>query len=111
MPYMLDEWATGGRGRVVAWRVGEDVGDLVAELADWATGHDFTEDDEMFMDVWQRRRHWRRLRKHDRISKWIEPPEYKEKFKKWRAAFRARERAWENGEEWSEDFMGSDHGY
>lgn len=111
MPYMLDEWTTGGKGRVVAWRVGEEVGDFLAELVDWVTDHDFTEDDEMFMDVWQRRRHRRRLRKHDRISKWIEPPEYREKFKKWRAAFRARERAWENGEEWSEDFMSSDHGY
>ncbi|KAK8055306.1 hypothetical protein PG993_000533 [Apiospora rasikravindrae] len=74
MPFMLDEWTTGGKGRELAWRVGEEVGDLAAEVTDWISGDDFTMRDTMYMDAWERKRHWRRLRKKGLVKKWVEPP-------------------------------------
>ncbi|KAI0543013.1 hypothetical protein GGR58DRAFT_5313 [Xylaria digitata] len=76
MPFMLDEWATGGKGRILALRVGEEVGDILAEISDWVTNTDFTQYDELYMNVWERKRHRRRLRKHGLIPKWTEPPDY-----------------------------------
>ncbi|KAK7908414.1 hypothetical protein PG985_015717 [Apiospora marii] len=100
MPFMLDEWTTGGKGRELAWRVGEEVGDLAAEVADWISGNDFTKREVMYMDAWERKRHWRRLRKKGLVKKWVAPPEYREKIKSWMAAFQARERARETGDDW-----------
>ncbi|KAI0548818.1 hypothetical protein F4679DRAFT_549584 [Xylaria curta] len=93
MPFMLDEWVTGGKGRSVALKVGEEVGDILAEISDWATNTDFTQSDERYMDVWQRKRHKRRLRKHALIPKWIEPLGYKARFPEWQAAMAAKEAA------------------
>jgi hypothetical protein len=107
-PFMLDEWATGGKGRSAAWRVGEELGDLVAEVSDWVTGSDFRKRDEMYMNVWQRKRHRRRLEKQGLI-RWIEPVEFKEKFKSWRDSWDARQTAIDNGEpEWGDEAMGAD---
>ncbi|KAK8050419.1 hypothetical protein PG994_012149 [Apiospora phragmitis] len=100
MPFMLDEWTTGGKGRELAWRVGEEVGDLAADVTDWMSGDDFTKRDTMYMDAWERKRHWRRLRKKGLVKKWVEPPEYREKIRSWKAAFQARERARETGDDW-----------
>ncbi|KAK7989581.1 hypothetical protein PG989_009896 [Apiospora arundinis] len=100
MPFMLDEWATGGKGRALAWRVGEEVGDVAAEVSDWITGNDFTKRDTMYMNAWERKRHWRRLRKNGLVKKWNEPPEYRDKIRSWKAAFEARQRARETGDDW-----------
>lgn len=100
MPFMLDEWSTGGKGRELAWWVGEEVGDLAAEVADWISGNDFTKRETMYMDAWERKRHWRRLRKKGLVKKWVAPPEYREKIRSWKAAFQARERARETGDDW-----------
>ncbi|KAK8126495.1 uncharacterized protein PG998_002254 [Apiospora kogelbergensis] len=100
MPFMLDEWTTGGKGRELAWRVGEEIGDAAAEVTDWVTGNDFTKRDIMYMNAWERKRHWRRLRKHGLVKKWNEPPEYRDKIRSWKAAFQARERARETGDDW-----------
>ncbi|TGJ84148.1 hypothetical protein E0Z10_g4615 [Xylaria hypoxylon] len=97
MPFMLDEWATGGKGRVFALRMGEEVGDILAEVSDWVTNTDFTQFDELYMDVWQRKRHRRRLRKHALIPKWTEPPGYKARYPDWQLAKAAREVAQERG--------------
>ncbi|KAI1503781.1 hypothetical protein F5X99DRAFT_89953 [Biscogniauxia marginata] len=91
MPFMLDEWATGGKGRAVAWRIGEEVGDVVADISDWITNTDFTQFDQKYMNVWERKRHRRRLRKHGMIPKWTEPPNYKPRYPEWNAARLARE--------------------
>ncbi|RWA05930.1 hypothetical protein EKO27_g9186 [Xylaria grammica] len=95
MPFMLDEWVTGGKGRVLALRVGEEVGDIWAEVSDWATNTDFTQFDERYMNVWQRKRHSRRLRKHGLIPRWTEPPGYKARYPDWQLAKAARELAQE----------------
>ncbi|KAK6957968.1 hypothetical protein Daesc_000759 [Daldinia eschscholtzii] len=99
IPFMLDEWATGGKGRALTWKVGEEVGDVVADISDWITNTDFTQFDEKFMNVWERRRHRRRLRKHGLIPKWVAPPDYTPRFAEWNAARLAREAAEEAEEE------------
>jgi len=86
MPFMLDEWATGGRGRSLVWKIGENLGDTVADVSDWITKTDFSQQDQRYMGVWERKRHRRRLRKHGLIPKWVEPPTYKGKYAAWHAA-------------------------
>lgn len=97
MPFMLDEWATGGKGRALALRAGEEVGDMLADISDWVTNTDFTQFDERYMNAWQRKRHRRRLRKHALIPKWTEPPGYKAHYAEWQVAKAAREWAQELG--------------
>lgn len=99
MPFMLDEWATGGKGRALVWKAGEELGDMVAEVSDWVTNTDFTQFDERYMDVWQRKRHRRRLRKRALVPKWTEPPGYQARFPLWQAAQVAREMARDLGED------------
>ncbi|KAI1110855.1 hypothetical protein F5Y14DRAFT_427295 [Nemania sp. NC0429] len=99
MPFMLDEWATGGKGRQLVWKAGEEIGDMFAEVSDWVTNTDFTQFDERYMDVWQRKRHRRRLRKRASAPKWTEPPGYRARFPVWQAAQAARELAYELGED------------
>ncbi|KAJ2974886.1 hypothetical protein NUW58_g8514 [Xylaria curta] len=108
MPFMLDEWTTGGKGRILALRVGEEVGDILAEISDWITNTDFTQFDERYMDVWQRKRHKRRLRKHGLIPKWTEPLGYKARFPEWQAAKTARELAQELGLDEEDETMSAD---
>ncbi|KAI0206312.1 hypothetical protein F4808DRAFT_406844 [Astrocystis sublimbata] len=107
MPFMLDEWATGGKGRAAALRLGEEVGDICAEISDWVTNTDFTQYDELYMDVWQRNRHRRRLRRHALNPKWTEPPGYTARYPEWQAAKAAREAAREY-ELNDEDIIGDD---
>ncbi|KXJ91885.1 hypothetical protein Micbo1qcDRAFT_161914 [Microdochium bolleyi] len=90
MPFMLDEWTTGGRGRSLVWKLGEDLGDTVADVSDWITNTDFSQQDQRYMGVWERKRHRRRLRKHGLVPKWVEPPQYKGKSAAWHAAAAAR---------------------
>lgn len=108
-PFMLDEWATGGRGRALTWRVGDELGDLGAEVYDWATGHDFTNDEVMYMNVWERKRHRRRLGRRGLYWKWTEPVQFRHKFQTWRNAWTERQRAIEEGEAiWIDESMSGD---
>ncbi|KAJ1333990.1 hypothetical protein MN608_03988 [Microdochium nivale] len=86
MPFMLDEWTTGGQGRSLVWKLGEDLGDTVADVSDWITNNDFSQQDQRYMGVWERKRHRRRLRKHGLVPKWVEPPQYQGKSAAWHAA-------------------------
>ncbi|XDG09178.1 hypothetical protein ABKA04_008793 [Annulohypoxylon sp. FPYF3050] len=108
MPFMLDEWATGGKGRALAWRAGEEVGDVVAEVTDWAMQRDFTQFDEKFMNVWERKRHRRRLRKHGLIPKWVAPPDYRPRFPQWNAARLATEAIEEDEYDEEDETIGAD---
>ncbi|KAI0406098.1 hypothetical protein F4802DRAFT_559319 [Xylaria palmicola] len=108
MPFMLDEWATGGRGRALAWRAGEEVGDMAAEISDWITNTDFSQFDERYMDIWQRKRHRRRLRRHGLMPKWREPSGYKARFPEWLATQAAMESAQGLGLDEDEETMSAD---
>ncbi|KAI4592389.1 hypothetical protein KJ359_011199 [Pestalotiopsis sp. 9143b] len=108
-PFMLDEWATGGKGRALAWRVGQEFGDVAAEVSDWVTGHDFTKDEVMYMDVWDRRRHRRRLNKRGLYRKWIEPVQHKYKFQAWRNSWNEKQRDLDEGiPMWEDESMNAD---
>ena len=74
MPFMVDEWATGGQGRAWAFWISDELGDYVAEIYDWATGTDFTQNDQRFMGLSDRKRHRRRLRKHGLSPASVGPP-------------------------------------
>ncbi|RYP65856.1 hypothetical protein DL771_008085 [Monosporascus sp. 5C6A] len=108
MPFMLDEWATGGKVRKWVFWIGEELGDLAAEASDWITNTDFTQYDERYMDVWERKRHRRRLRKHGLIQKWVQPPGYKSMYAEWEAVRRAREEAEELGYDTGDESMSAD---
>ncbi|KAI1825997.1 hypothetical protein F4861DRAFT_499798 [Xylaria intraflava] len=108
MPFMLDEWATGGKGRALALTIGEEVGDMFAEAMDWVTNTDFSKSDELYMDAWQRKRHRRRLRKHGLIPEWKEPPGYQSIFPAWQAEKAARELAQELGLDTEDETMSVD---
>ncbi|KAI1073956.1 hypothetical protein F5B20DRAFT_475458 [Whalleya microplaca] len=108
MPFMLDEWATGGKGRALVWKIGEEVGDVLADVSDWITNTDFTQFDQKYMDVWQRKRHRRRLRKHGLIPKWVEPPGYESRLAEWKAALLAREDIEELEYDTEEEMMSAD---
>ncbi|RYP13564.1 hypothetical protein DL765_006829 [Monosporascus sp. GIB2] len=108
MPFMLDEWATGGKVREWVFWIGEELGDLAAEASDWITNTDFTQYDERYMDVWERKRHRRRLRKHGLIQKWVQPPGYKSMYAEWEAVRRAREEAEELGYGTEDESMSAD---
>ncbi|KAI1137812.1 hypothetical protein F5Y05DRAFT_62796 [Hypoxylon sp. FL0543] len=108
MPFMLDEWATGGKGRELTWKLGEEMGDLFADVSDWVMNRNLTQYDEKLMDVWQRKRHRRRLRKRGLTPKWVPPPEYKPRFAEWNAARLAREAAEEYGYEGEDETMSAD---
>lgn len=108
MPFMLDEWATGGKGRALTWKIGEEIGDVFADVSDWVMNKDLTQYDEKYMNVWERKRHRRRLRKHGLIPKWVPPPDYKPRFAEWNAARLAREAAEENGYDGEDETMSAD---
>ncbi|KAI1417049.1 hypothetical protein F5Y13DRAFT_204412 [Hypoxylon sp. FL1857] len=108
MPFMLDEWTTGGKGRALTWKIGEEIGDVVADVSDWVMNRDLTQYDEKYMNVWQRKRHRRRLRKRGLIPKWVPPPDYKPRFAEWNSARLAREAAEENGYEGEDETMSAD---
>ncbi|KAI1776598.1 hypothetical protein F4818DRAFT_354078 [Hypoxylon cercidicola] len=86
MPFMLDEWSTGGKGRELTWWIGEEIGDMLAEVSDWVTNTDFTQFDEMYMNVWDRKRHMRRLRKHGYVHRWVAPPSSRSQYAEWDTA-------------------------
>lgn len=97
MPFMIDEWVTGGKGRAWALWIGEELGDYAADVSDWITNTDFTRHDQRYMDVWERKRHRRRLQKHGLIPQWAQPPEFRPIYAQWEAERRAREEAEERG--------------
>ena len=99
MPFMVDEWVTGGQGRAWVFWIGEELGDYAAEIYDWITESDLTQRDQRFMGVWERKRHRRRLRKHGLVPQWSEPP----KLKPIRAQLEASRRAREEAEELADD--------
>jgi len=108
MPFMLDEWVTGGKGRALTLRVGEEVGDILAEVSDWATNTDFTLSDPRYMNVWQRKRHLRRLRKHGLVPKWTPPDGYRLRYPDWQAAKKAKEMAQDLGLDEEDETMSVD---
>ena len=72
LPSKLDQWTTGGQGRVVVARLSEQVEDLIADVWDFATGTDIRDVDPRTLDFYGRRQYRRRLRKKGLAKKRVE---------------------------------------
>ncbi|EPE09238.1 hypothetical protein F503_07014 [Ophiostoma piceae UAMH 11346] len=91
VPVKVDQWLTGGKGRtLVAW-AGEEVGDLLADAYDAATGTDIQQIDPTYFSFEEKRRHRRRLQKRGLVQPWTPSPETRSKIDAWRRAREARE--------------------
>ncbi|KAL7949721.1 hypothetical protein V8C42DRAFT_311756 [Trichoderma barbatum] len=94
LPIKIDQWITGGQGRLLASFAYEEAYDLIADVQDLALGRDAAKVDMETLSPEQKRRHRRRLRKKGLVASAREPlPEEKAKWDEWRAARLAKERA------------------
>ncbi|KAL1897864.1 hypothetical protein Sste5346_003716 [Sporothrix stenoceras] len=91
LPVKLDQWLTGGQGRVLAAWATDELGDLVADAWDAATGTDIRDVDSTYFTFEQKRRHRRRLQKRILVQPWTPPAEARPKLEAWRRAREARE--------------------
>jgi hypothetical protein len=91
IPVKLDQWTTGGQGRALAARLGEEASDWLADAWDSLTGTDIAAVDTRYLTFEQKRQHRRRLRKRGLVRPWREPPEHKAKLDAWRSAREVRE--------------------
>ncbi|KAL7929675.1 hypothetical protein V8C35DRAFT_314938 [Trichoderma chlorosporum] len=97
LPIKVDQWITGGQGRLLASFAYEEAYDLIADIQDLALGRAATEVDMETLSAEQKRRHRRRLRKKGLVASAREPlPEDKAKWDEWRAARLAKQRAEES---------------
>ncbi|KAH6990198.1 hypothetical protein EDB80DRAFT_816291, partial [Ilyonectria destructans] len=92
LPVKLDQWATGGHGRVLMDTLMEEVNDWSADLADMYYGREITEIDLDALSFEQKRQHRRRLHKKGLLKPRSEQPEHQAKWDAWRQARQAKER-------------------
>ncbi|ESU09114.1 hypothetical protein FGSG_04040 [Fusarium graminearum PH-1] len=106
IPVKLDQWATGGRGRILAEQFKEEVGDWVADMVDVYYDREITDIDINKLSFEQKRQHRRRLRKKGLVKPRVQTAEQRAKWEAWRQARREQERqkeAREMGYEIAED--------
>ncbi|KAL2157414.1 hypothetical protein VTH06DRAFT_6106 [Thermothelomyces fergusii] len=112
IPVKLDEWITGGQGRRLVRELQPEVSDWLADMWDAATGTDITTIDTSRYGWEQKRQYRRRLAKKGLRKPFVERPEEKAVFSRWRSVRQANERAQsaqEMGYELDEDeTIGSD---
>lgn len=113
LPVKLDQWLTGGQGRVLATWASDEIGDLVADAWDVATGTDIREVDSTYYTFEEKRRHRRRLQKKGLVQPWTAPAEARPKLEAWRRAREAREEERRAREElgYSSQYDGGGGGY
>lgn len=92
LPVKLDQWATGGHGRVLMDTLMEEVEDWSADLVDMYYGREITEIDLDALSFEQKRQHRRRLHKKGLLKPRSEQPEQQAKWDAWRQARKAKER-------------------
>lgn len=92
IPVKLDQWTTGGRGRVMAEHLGEELQDWIADAMDVLYDRDITKVDISGFSFEQKRQHRRRLRKKGLIQRRVHSPEQQAKFDAWHQARVQRER-------------------
>ncbi|CAK7216719.1 hypothetical protein SBRCBS47491_002923 [Sporothrix bragantina] len=107
IPVKLDQWLTGGRGRVLATWASEEVGDWVADAWDAATGTDIRQVDPTYFSFDEKRRHRRRLQKHGLLPPWTPSAEARPKLEAWRRAREARDHERRAREEMGYGYAGS----
>lgn len=92
IPVKLDQWTTGGRGRILAEQVKEEVGDWLADMKDVFYDREITEIDINRLSFEQKRQHRRRLRKKGLVKPRVQTAEQRAKWEAWRQARREQER-------------------
>ncbi|KAH6970924.1 hypothetical protein BKA56DRAFT_558199 [Ilyonectria sp. MPI-CAGE-AT-0026] len=92
LPVKLDQWATGGHGRVLMGTLKEEVADWSADLVDMYYGREMTEIDVDLLSFEQKRQHRRRLLKKGLLKRRSEQPEQQAKWDAWRQTRMAKER-------------------
>lgn len=93
IPVKLDQWTTGGQGRVLLQKVRPEIADWVADVWDVVTGTDIRTVDTSWYDWDQRRQHRRRMMKRGFVKPFVERPEDRDKYEAWRRARIAKEEA------------------
>lgn len=95
IPVKLDQWTTGGQGRVLVQRLRPEIADWVADVWDVVTGTDIRTVDTRGYDWDQRRQHRRRMVKKGLVKPfvYVERPEDRDKYEAWRRARVAKEEA------------------
>ncbi|CAK7210527.1 hypothetical protein SCUCBS95973_000813 [Sporothrix curviconia] len=107
IPIKLDQWLTGGRGRMLATWAGEEVGDWMADAWDAATGTDIRQVDSTYFSFEEKRRHRRRLQKHGLLQPWTPSAEARPKLEAWRRAREARDQERRAREELAYGYAGA----
>ncbi|KAM0433366.1 hypothetical protein ACHAPT_004243 [Fusarium lateritium] len=107
IPVKLDQWTTGGRGRILAEQIGEELQDWIADAKDALYNRDITEIDISGLSFEQKRQHRRRLRKKGLVQRRVHSPEQQAKFDAWHQARMQRERQ-EEAREMGYDIGGDD---
>jgi hypothetical protein len=92
IPVKLDQWTTGGRGRVLAEQFKEEVGDWFADMKDVFYDREITDIDINRLSFEQKRQHRRRLRKKGLVKPRVQTAEQRAKWEAWRQARREQER-------------------
>ncbi|RGP70861.1 hypothetical protein FLONG3_7317 [Fusarium longipes] len=92
IPVKLDQWTTGGRGRVLAEQVREEVEDWFADMKDIFYDREITDIDINRLSFEQKRQHRRRLRKKGLVKPRVQTAEQRAKWDAWRQARREQER-------------------
>lgn len=92
IPVKLDQWTTGGRGRVLAEHLGEELQDWIADAMDALYDRDITKVDISGFSFEQKRQHRRRLRKKGLVQRRVHSPEQQAKFDAWHQTRVQRER-------------------
>lgn len=93
LPVKLDQWFTGGRGRVLLAAWTEQAEDWTADILDAAQGKTLEDYEVNMLSFRQRRQHRRRLRNKGLIKPREIPAEEQGKWDAWRQARLERERA------------------
>jgi hypothetical protein len=93
IPIKLDQWATGGQGRVFLDARKEDFSDWLADALDMYYDRDITEIDISGMTFHQKRQHRRRLRRKGLQQTPPVSAEHQAKLDAWHQARMAKERA------------------
>lgn len=93
LPVQLDQWITGGHGRVIFANMREDVEDWTADMMDLALGREMTDVDVDALSFEQKRQHRRRLRKKGLVQSPSDPPEQRTKWDAWHRARVAKDKA------------------
>ncbi|KAH7127536.1 hypothetical protein EDB81DRAFT_663047 [Dactylonectria macrodidyma] len=93
LPVKLDQWTTGGQGRVLMDMLMEEMGDWSADLLDAYHGREMTDIDVDALSFEQKRQLRRRMHKKGLLKPRTEDPEQQAKWDAWRQARKAKERA------------------